>query len=62
MILPQMEQGPISNAINFSLPSYYAENDTVTSVRISSYICPSDTTRELVSVYGFYESWQLCST
>lgn len=57
MILPQIEQGPIYNAINFSLSSYYADNDTVTYVRLNSYICPSDTTRELVSVYGFYNSW-----
>src|SRR4051794_12472450 len=53
MILPQMEQAPITNAINFSLSSYHAENDTVTYVRMTSYICPSDNTRELVSVYGF---------
>src|SRR4051812_27752425 len=57
LILSQMEQAPISNAINFSLSTYYAENDTVTNVRMTSYICPSDTTRELVSVFGYYDSW-----
>jgi prepilin-type N-terminal cleavage/methylation domain-containing protein/prepilin-type processing-associated H-X9-DG protein len=57
MILPHMEAAPTYNAINFSLSSYYADNDTATYVRMSSYICPSDTTRELVSVFGYYDSW-----
>jgi prepilin-type N-terminal cleavage/methylation domain-containing protein/prepilin-type processing-associated H-X9-DG protein len=49
-ILPQMEQGPIYNAINFSLPnlnqpySNAASDPQVTVYRsvISSYLCPSD--------------------
>jgi len=44
MILPQMEQGPLFNAINFNLSIHYKENDTASLTKISSYLCPSDTT------------------
>jgi prepilin-type N-terminal cleavage/methylation domain-containing protein/prepilin-type processing-associated H-X9-DG protein len=57
LILPQMEQDPLYHSINFSLSTYYPENDTATYVRVNSYLCPSDVTRELVSVYGYYDSW-----
>jgi type II secretory pathway pseudopilin PulG len=49
-ILPPMEQDPHYHSINFSLSTYYPENDTASVTRINSYICPSDVTRELVRV------------
>jgi prepilin-type N-terminal cleavage/methylation domain-containing protein/prepilin-type processing-associated H-X9-DG protein len=42
MILNQVEQGPIYDAINFSLPVSHPSNVTVRLSRIKSYICPSD--------------------
>ena len=56
LILPQMEQDPIYHAINFSLSVAYPANDTASTMRISTYLCPSDDTRQLVSVYPFYPS------
>jgi prepilin-type N-terminal cleavage/methylation domain-containing protein/prepilin-type processing-associated H-X9-DG protein len=50
MILPQMEQGPIHNAINFDLNMTYAANTTAQLMRINSYLCPSDVTRQQVPV------------
>ena len=57
MILPQMEQDPLYHSINFSLSVAYPDNDTASFTRVSGYLCPSDTTRELASVYGYYPSW-----
>ncbi len=42
MILPAMEQGPIYNAINFSLPVEEPANSTARLSRIGSFACPSD--------------------
>ena len=42
MILAQVEQGPIYNAINFELSVDLPANITVRLSRIRSYICPSD--------------------
>ena len=42
MILPQLEQPAIWNAINFSLTMTYPANDTAQLVRINGYLCPSD--------------------
>ena len=42
MILPQMEQGTLFSAVNFSLPVEGPQNTTVIQTRISSYLCPSD--------------------
>src|SRR5689334_6069925 len=39
-ILPLMEQGPMFNSINFTLPYSRAENYTVASQSISSFLCP----------------------
>ena len=43
MILPQMDQGQIYNAVNQSLTIVGRENRTIHSVAIASYACPSDT-------------------
>ena len=41
-ILPLMEQGPMFNSINFTLPYTTPDNYTVASVTVSSFICPSE--------------------
>ncbi len=50
MILPQMEQGNVFNAINFGLTMTYAENNTAQLFKFSSYLCPSDTTKSQIPV------------
>jgi len=42
MILPQMDQAPLYNAINQSLTILGRENRTVQAVSVGSYACPSD--------------------
>jgi prepilin-type N-terminal cleavage/methylation domain-containing protein/prepilin-type processing-associated H-X9-DG protein len=42
MILPQMDQTPLYNSINFSLSVAYHDNDTSSTTLVSSYLCPSD--------------------
>lgn len=49
-ILAQMEQTAIHNSINFNLTMTYAANDTAQLRRISSFLCPSDTTPVQVPV------------
>jgi prepilin-type N-terminal cleavage/methylation domain-containing protein/prepilin-type processing-associated H-X9-DG protein len=44
MILPQLEQGPLLNAVNFSLPVEAPQNATVIRTTLSAYVCPSDLT------------------
>ena len=44
MILPQLEQGPLFSAVNFSLPVEAAQNTTVIRSMITTYLCPSDST------------------
>ena len=49
-ILPQMEQTPVYNSINFSLSMTYAANETSQLTRIATFICPSDFTPSKVPV------------
>ena len=42
MILPQLEQGPLCNAVNFSLPVEGPQNSTVIRSSLTTYLCPSD--------------------
>ena len=57
MILPNMEQTPLFNAINFDLPAWSAQNSTVCRTTLSSYQCPTDyttsTTQGFMSREGF---------
>jgi prepilin-type N-terminal cleavage/methylation domain-containing protein/prepilin-type processing-associated H-X9-DG protein len=48
-ILPQMEQAPIYNSINFSLSCCNPANQSVYLTLISSYFCPSDDSAHLFS-------------
>jgi prepilin-type N-terminal cleavage/methylation domain-containing protein/prepilin-type processing-associated H-X9-DG protein len=42
MILPQLEQGPVFNAINFSLSIEIPANQTARLTQINTFACPSD--------------------
>src|SRR3954466_3819445 len=44
MILPGVEQTPLFNAANFSLPLWNGANTTVATSAIGFYLCPSDET------------------
>src|SRR4029077_5475990 len=50
MILPQMEQGPLHNAINFGLTMTYPDNFTAQLLRVNSDLCPPDSTEIPVPV------------
>jgi prepilin-type N-terminal cleavage/methylation domain-containing protein/prepilin-type processing-associated H-X9-DG protein len=50
MILPHMEQSMVYNAINFGLTMTFPANDTAQLLRISSYLCPSDSQKQTVPV------------
>jgi prepilin-type N-terminal cleavage/methylation domain-containing protein/prepilin-type processing-associated H-X9-DG protein len=50
MILPQIEQGALFNAINFSLSVAYHDNDTASLTRINAYLCASDAAPTQVAV------------
>jgi prepilin-type N-terminal cleavage/methylation domain-containing protein/prepilin-type processing-associated H-X9-DG protein len=51
MILPQMDQGPLYNSINFNLSVAFAANNTSSTTVVSSYLCPSDTGPSVVPVF-----------
>ncbi|MFO0950129.1 MAG: DUF1559 domain-containing protein [Isosphaeraceae bacterium] len=42
MMLPQMEQSPLYNALNFSIKFDDPVNSTVLSADVNTFICPSD--------------------
>jgi prepilin-type N-terminal cleavage/methylation domain-containing protein/prepilin-type processing-associated H-X9-DG protein len=50
MILPQMEQSNVYNAVNFGLTMTYLDNATAQLMRFSSYLCPSDSPEQLIPV------------
>ncbi len=50
MILPQMEQPAVYNAINFGLTMTYPANDTAQLIRFGAYLCPSDSPNPLIPV------------
>ena len=50
MILPQVEQGTLYNAINFGLTMTFPQNDTAQLLRLNVYNCPSDDPKQLVPV------------
>ena len=41
LLLPQIEQGPLYNAINVNLPTWVADNGTAVVVQLNVYLCPS---------------------
>jgi len=41
LLLPQVEQGPLYNAINVNLPTWVADNNTVVLIQLNVYLCPS---------------------
>jgi len=52
MILPQLEQGPIFNGINFSLSVAYGQNDTCSHASLNVYLCPSDPGPSTIPVFA----------
>jgi prepilin-type N-terminal cleavage/methylation domain-containing protein len=50
MILSQLEQGPLFNAVNFSLAVEAPQNSTVIRSMLTTYLCPSDPTSGLFQV------------
>jgi prepilin-type N-terminal cleavage/methylation domain-containing protein/prepilin-type processing-associated H-X9-DG protein len=57
MILPNMEQSPLFNAVNFDLPAWSSQNSTACVSAIATYQCPTDytasTTGGVMSREGF---------
>jgi prepilin-type N-terminal cleavage/methylation domain-containing protein/prepilin-type processing-associated H-X9-DG protein len=41
LLLSEVEQAPLSNAINFNLPTWVPENGTAVLTQVSVYLCPS---------------------
>ena len=41
LLLPNVEQGPLYNAINFNLPDWVADNSTAVTISLNVYDCPS---------------------
>jgi prepilin-type N-terminal cleavage/methylation domain-containing protein/prepilin-type processing-associated H-X9-DG protein len=41
LLLPYVEQVPLSNAINVNLPTWVTANGTVVTVQLGAYLCPS---------------------
>jgi prepilin-type N-terminal cleavage/methylation domain-containing protein/prepilin-type processing-associated H-X9-DG protein len=52
MILPQMEQQPLYNSINFSLSVGYKANDTSSTTSLNVYLCPSDFGPSIIPVFA----------
>ncbi|RUL89077.1 DUF1559 domain-containing protein [Tautonia sociabilis] len=50
MVLNQVEQGPLYDAINFDLSVDFPQNETIRRSRVRSFICPSDDEVALVPV------------
>jgi prepilin-type N-terminal cleavage/methylation domain-containing protein/prepilin-type processing-associated H-X9-DG protein len=50
MLLPQLEQAQVYNAINFNLNLTYPANTTAQHLRMTVFLCPSDSTLQLVPV------------
>ncbi len=49
MILPQMEQAPLFNAVNFNLPVEAPANGTGRLATVAAFLCPSDPSPPIVS-------------
>ena len=52
MILPQMEQSPLFNSINFNLSVAYAANNTCSLAVLSVHLCPSDSGPSTIPVFA----------
>ena len=52
MILPQMEQGPLFNSINFNLSVAYAANNTCSLAVLNVHLCPSDSGPATIPVFA----------
>jgi prepilin-type N-terminal cleavage/methylation domain-containing protein/prepilin-type processing-associated H-X9-DG protein len=50
MLLPQLDQQPLYNSINFSLSVAYHDNDTCSTTALAVFLCPSDPGPSVVPV------------
>lgn len=50
MILPQLEQNAAYDAINFSLTMTSGANETVQTMRLGTFLCPSDSMKQQIPV------------
>jgi prepilin-type N-terminal cleavage/methylation domain-containing protein/prepilin-type processing-associated H-X9-DG protein len=50
MLLPQMDQQPLFNSINFGLSVAFSANNTCSTTSLSVYLCPSDSGPTLIPV------------
>ncbi len=41
LLLPQLEQTPLANSINFNLPTWVADNGSAVRVSLNVFVCPS---------------------
>jgi len=55
-ILPQMEQTPLYNAVNFSLGNYHPANTTVSLTMVNAYLCPTDSSSQLYTNFWWANS------
>jgi prepilin-type processing-associated H-X9-DG protein len=55
-VLPLMEQGPMFNSINFTLPYSRPDNYTVAATTISSFVCPSEQDYTPTPPSGFFNT------
>ncbi len=52
MILPQLEQQPLFNSINFNLSVAYRQNDTCSLTALGVFLCPSDPGPSTIPVFA----------
>jgi prepilin-type N-terminal cleavage/methylation domain-containing protein/prepilin-type processing-associated H-X9-DG protein len=55
-ILPLMEQGPMFNSVNITLPYTTPDNYTVASTTVSSFICPSEVDSSPTPASSFFNT------
>lgn len=55
-ILPLLEQGPMFNSVNITLPYTLPDNYTVASTSVSSFICPSETDSSPTPASSFFNT------
>jgi len=50
LLLPQLEQTPLANSINFNLPTWVADNGSAVRVSLNVFVCPSANNPDLTCV------------
>jgi prepilin-type N-terminal cleavage/methylation domain-containing protein/prepilin-type processing-associated H-X9-DG protein len=55
-ILPLIEQGPMFNSVNITLPYTRAENYTVAATTVASFVCPTEVDSSPTPASGFFNT------